>query len=47
MEMKEFSTLPLAPELEPHFDMQFSTIPRTLFDFDFRIRRKLVLVIIL
>ena len=29
MAMKEYSTLPRAQELEPHFQVQFSVIPRT------------------
>ena len=31
MAMKGHSTLPRAPELDPHHQMQFNVIPRTFF----------------
>ena len=34
MAMESYSTLPKAPELEPHHQMQFSFIPRTQILFD-------------
>ena len=34
MAMKEYSTFPKAPGLEPHYQMKFSVLPRTLIGWE-------------